>query len=123
MTLSLKPCPFCGNEAPTLDDTSCEEAGGYFIQCWGEDGCGACHWGNNRAEAITAWNTRTPTPDTRVEALALHIRNLLSCFNDAGFHLSPSQGGSDTQRRDVKAAAEALALLDTPKAPADGEKA
>ena len=62
----LKPCPFCGGIAYLRDDASHSTA--YFIGCATEDCFGETHWGQNEAEAVTGWNTRT-TP--LAEALAV----------------------------------------------------
>lgn len=56
---ALLPCPFCGGEA-AVESPTC----GYRVQCV-EDGCyTAGPWPDDctEAEAITAWNTRTPDP-------------------------------------------------------------
>ncbi|NII54353.1 transcription elongation factor Elf1 [Lutibacter sp. SG786] len=52
-------CPFCGHEAEFIQDT-CEA----YVECTNGD-CGACsgnfgyHSGDQKAQAIAAWNTRT----------------------------------------------------------------
>ena len=54
--LKLLPCPFCGGEA-TIDNV------GRKYQAWCKHCC-CIHMGefyNTEAEAIAAWNRRTPT--------------------------------------------------------------
>ena len=58
--LELKPCPFCGGQ-PVLDPFS-GIGGEYYVYCSGhKTGC-RCDLGllDSRAEAIAAWNRRTP---------------------------------------------------------------
>ena len=59
---ALKPCPFCGGEASPVQHfwwtVQCKT-------CGGAEGPGA----ESQAEAIAAWNTRTPDPHiTQLEA-------------------------------------------------------
>lgn len=62
MSEELKPCPFCGEVPdPSRDETvfEADDIGGWLA------GCCAQTWGNTRAEAITAWNTR-PAPKASI---------------------------------------------------------
>lgn len=58
----LLSCPFCGGDPMTEFAQTPEGDGAYFVHCQ-NDGCPA--WPNTQgcteAEAIAAWNTRTPT--------------------------------------------------------------
>lgn len=67
MTKDIAPCPFCGAEGYIQND-----AGRFYAACQSID-CGGCygegwiyeepaHQFLNEADAITAWNTRTPDP-------------------------------------------------------------
>ena len=62
-TVELKPCPFCGNKNPTLEEMNswsgepvwfigCENYNCYFGMSLGESF-------NTKQEAIEAWNTRS----------------------------------------------------------------
>jgi Lar family restriction alleviation protein len=74
--IKLKPCPFCGGEARTRTTRKMNRGGTrYYVECkhcyassnpWYDLGAT-----DTKAEAITAWNTRTPDPthDALVEAL------------------------------------------------------
>lgn len=58
MADELKPCPFCGGEAGIRIDTSHSTAcliGCATVGCFGHE-----QWEETEAEAITAWNRRTP---------------------------------------------------------------
>lgn len=58
MSEEMKDCPFCGTKAEFVKDT-CEA----YVECTNEF-CGACsgnfgyHEGDQKKQAITAWNTR-----------------------------------------------------------------
>jgi Lar family restriction alleviation protein len=56
---SLLPCPFCGG-----DDVEVQQHGeGYSWQCWYEVSCFNNYCGSigkTEAEAIAAWNRRSP---------------------------------------------------------------
>lgn len=63
---ALRECPFCG-DAPAI----AELGGGHWIQC---EGCFAHGPDENTvAEAIAAWNTRTPGYAAGVEAAAKEL--------------------------------------------------
>ena len=54
----LKACPFCGKDAHIeLGGTLADGGDGYFVMC---DDCGFLMDGLPKAEAIAAWNLRTP---------------------------------------------------------------
>jgi len=60
MSDELKPCPFCGGEASIRIDTSHSTAcliGCATMGCFGHE-----QWEETEAEAIAAWNRRTPEP-------------------------------------------------------------
>lgn len=63
MSMTLKPCPFCGGEASVEYDASAGTAArGYRVRCGsgscnGEVECGTHAFGTE-AEAMAAWNRR-----------------------------------------------------------------
>lgn len=108
-TLSLEPCPFCG------DPMRRHPVSGIIrhIDMSEENDCPLAGWAT---ENLSAWNTRTPTPDTRVEALRPILADM------AQQHLIAEMDDPDGDYEFayecmVKNARKALALLDTPKAP------
>lgn len=54
----LLPCPFCGGDDITVDHAGRDTH--YFVQCNDCDVIQDYDHGYTKAEAITAWNTRTP---------------------------------------------------------------
>lgn len=53
----LRPCPFCGGEAALFDDRNGVRM--YQARCL-ECSTGRTLWANVKADAIAAWNRRTP---------------------------------------------------------------
>jgi len=53
----LKPCPFCGGEAALFDDRN--GARRYQVRCL-DCSTGRTLWASVKADAIAAWNRRTP---------------------------------------------------------------
>lgn len=60
MSEELKPCPFCGGRA-VESETHAAQHWWYSVECLL---CGAEITEAVAAEAITAWNTRTPSEVT-----------------------------------------------------------
>lgn len=110
--LKLKPCPFCGGTTvlPTIY--------GYNVREWGVlcNNCDAWIEGySTELEAITAWNTRTPT---LADALALpevkalvEAASQLSRAVDSSFY-PENRGGYETveQMREVHAKEREVAI-------------
>jgi Lar family restriction alleviation protein len=69
----LKPCPFCGGTDASVDSTG---EGEYDVTCMhcvaGAIACGPRK--EDQASAITAWNTRTPSPVVSDEVVSLIAR-------------------------------------------------
>lgn len=86
----LKPCPFCG-KAPTPDFSVIDGEAAYHFHCQNAE-CPA--WpnvsGETEADAITAWNTRSPVTDEMVEraARALALEDRIEICSDATYRLS-----------------------------------
>lgn len=61
--MKLKPCPFCGNDDPTITMRKGKDGwrDRYAVLCDYEDnGCGAeGPWYHTEREAVDAWNRRT----------------------------------------------------------------
>ena len=59
----LKPCPFCGNESPTIEPWHGGKPTKKFVEC-GSPGCEVNPQvtGETKKEAIGNWNTRPTTP-------------------------------------------------------------
>lgn len=84
MTQELKACPFCGGEAYTTDSdnkwfVSCHDCyacvgEGYDADAWPD------HMFYSKAEAIAAWNTRTP--DSVIAELVEAARDLIARKSD-----------------------------------------
>ncbi|AXQ93164.1 Lar family restriction alleviation protein [Cereibacter azotoformans] len=73
----LANCPFCGGEAAISDDEHHSTA--VFYGCADSDCAGWMLWAETRAEAIAAWNRRTPVaadPALRTEARGGNYRPL-----------------------------------------------
>jgi Lar family restriction alleviation protein len=84
----LKPCPFCGGKPSVQADGGCHN----YVLC---DGCFAESPAGAVAEAIAAWNTRTPQPTdaasteahAKLDALIDHrIVHPEPCFPPDGWH-------------------------------------
>ena len=55
ISISLDPCPFCGNDRPCLNYLG---VGSHLVEC-GNDDCGAFGPdGDDEGEAVAKWNTR-----------------------------------------------------------------
>jgi len=59
--MELKNCPFCGSETEIerWEDSNGYSDGGTRITCVAEDCPGAHTWQDDKATAISMWNTRT----------------------------------------------------------------
>ena len=72
MSEELKPCPHCGGEAAVYTEDNRLWAircmGQYVPSCWTESGLY-----HSRAEAIAAWNRRTPDWRELAQRLAAYI--------------------------------------------------
>lgn len=81
----LLPCPFCGGEPKSYwqgDSSECGDDGYWAVEC--------CHvhvHQDDEAEAITAWNTRSPSP-TR-EAVLEEAKDIY----EQGFFAGSARGG------------------------------
>lgn len=75
-TEALKPCPFCGGEAQSYFNPSCDCCG----HISGVAYCGSCsaEIGHRKteAEAIAAWNTRASAAPVEPEALGSLVERL-----------------------------------------------
>jgi Lar family restriction alleviation protein len=80
MSDDLKPCPFCGGDKNIVCTTEYDGRDAYAVSCRYHE----CHgsiftlgygYFADRAEAIAAWNTRTPDP--RIEALTEQLKTVL----------------------------------------------
>lgn len=60
---TLKPCPFCGGEARTIEPARYGKRWGVLCECGAFIG-----FKHTEAEAIKAWNTRTERTCNRVAA-------------------------------------------------------
>lgn len=67
--VALKPCPLCGGKAE-YDTEPLPRPDVFAIYC--EDcGFGIDHGSSVRADLVTAWNTRAPSPEAEAMAEAL----------------------------------------------------
>lgn len=77
----LLPCPFCGSEANVCHLISKNEPTEYGVSCVS---CLANkRWYDTEAEAVEAWNTRTPTESAEVDLddLKKAVRSYFNAFN------------------------------------------
>ncbi len=123
----LKACPFCGGRAmiaATLDDM-------YRPMCE-KDGCCCLEGYQTRAEAIAAWNTRTPAPapvgGDVVEALKDVLASLVaahSLLSRSPKTAAPSDKMFDQMLKDYEKSIErgrkAYTALQAQPAPAQGD--
>ena len=62
MSVELKPCPFCGNDSPTLIQRHGKDGwrDWFYVLCdYVDCGCGATgQWNHDKDEAVEAWNRR-----------------------------------------------------------------
>ena len=70
MSEELKPCPFCGMDAPDWCDESDGGGDWHFVQCRDCESTTGHHY-NSKDEAIAAWNRRAPInpPPSSTDAL------------------------------------------------------
>jgi len=72
----IKPCPFCGSEAKLIREKYAPE---FAVQCQNWEAHvhnGIEVWGDTAAEAIDAWNRRSPAPAAVREAVAEKISGM-----------------------------------------------
>ncbi len=69
MSEELKPCPFCGGTGRVEESQA--GFGDYFMADCSECEAILARNHNNKADAIAAWNTSTPSVEGLVEALEL----------------------------------------------------
>lgn len=62
MPEELKPCPFCGEDDPSVDNRHSDpDQERWTVVC--DDGCGAEITALTPELAVAAWNRRVPPPD------------------------------------------------------------
>lgn len=95
----LKPCPFCGGEAPEI--TNWRDGALPCVQC--SASCGAVLIHNSSARAVDAWNRRAPDPLADELAKALE-----KCVNQLKF-LTDGPGQVHDERMAILDGLSALA--------------
>lgn len=91
---ALKPCPFCGHEAPAIE---CVGKAHWRVYCPACEASGGSSFVKDKA--ITAWETRTPAPSAPVEAepvawaeLAKAVVDLVEGLDGYGTQVSAMNG-------------------------------
>jgi Lar family restriction alleviation protein len=112
---SLKGCPFCGGEANLVHDERGHQYPTWYVICPPCDlirdqafGCAT------KEEAIAAWNTRTPSPETPVSGDA--VETLLAQYREQaamGWH----QG--ELGKAKLEAAQAVIAAIGSPTPSSD----
>lgn len=87
----LKPCPFCGAAQDTEQDVA--DTGVFWVRC--SECCAEGSCADTKDDAVSAWNTRTPDPESaaEIERLRREKEQLLLSWNERCVELSVNGHG------------------------------